>query len=89
MKVQAGLKPISEFFIRVLSGTAIFGLIGGAAYLLKLLTESLETNHSLPAPMLLTLKAFEYIIFGSDALVFLVFLVKETMIAIGLKKPDP
>ena len=88
MKVPESLKAIFDFFLRVLTGTVIFALIALAAFLLKLLTDYAEIHRSLPHAMLLTMTIVEYVLFWIDVLVFLVFIVKEALIAIGILKPN-
>lgn len=75
------LATIWAFVIRVLTGIALFVLIGLAAFALRVLTDYAEAHNLLSNLMLSTLVVVEYIIFGVDVIVFIVFLVKEALVA--------
>jgi hypothetical protein len=87
MKLPEPLITIGSFFVRVVTGIVLFVLMGLAAYALSLLTSYAETHHLLPDLMLGTLRVVEYIIFSIDVVVFIVFLVKEALIATGVTRP--
>lgn len=84
MKVPEQLAATWEFVIRVFAGIVGFVLIGAAACVLRIFTTYAETNQLLPSAMLTTLRILEYFIFIVDLVVFVVFLVKEALAAMGV-----
>lgn len=83
MELPEPLKAILNFAARVLTGIVLFIFVGLGAVALNLVTSYGDAHRLLPPYMLMTMKALEYVIFAADVIVFLVFLMREALGALG------
>ena len=74
----ASVKPIWDFFLHIIVGGLLFGLIGFAGLLFNLFV-GLLVAYGLNGPFVQLLGAVEYLIFGLDILIYGLFVLKSAL----------